>query len=346
MVLSPAIIGAVVIACLCIVAQIVADVRRVAASRRLYGELFTQLRRQQAKPVTVVIDLRRAAETILPLLNHLQQQKYAKLTVIVILRQTAGSRAQAKLATYRRTKHYPQLRLVKHRKGMTILSVVRRYAPRGLVTQLTASDRVGRDFFFQASLQFADVRVGAVLPRIQMILTTRLSSAFQAVTFVWNDFKKSLMTPLPLDETIQPGAIYRVKALLGGTLPTTRTIYSQTIYLHRQPHTNFLEESAAGFGQLHAKTSWLIVVFALLCLYSAVVSGGTLGYFLLALYCLLFGFRLGAIKGYSPLDKLTLVLFSPLSVLFFVGVGVVGLIRKLWRGFFQAAVKKTNLVKS
>jgi len=339
--LSPAVIVVVVAACAGIAAQIVADARRAIASRRLYAQLFAQLRQQQAKPVTVIIELRRAAETILPLLDHLREQKYAKLTVIVMIRQTAGSRAQTKLATYRRTAVYSQLRLVKHRKGMTILSVVGRYAPRGLVMQLGAGDRVGRDFFQQVSFHFADAQVGAVVPRAQTLLTTSLGSAFQAVIAVWLDLKKSLVTQPPVDSTIRPGVVYRTASFLNKKLAASQAVYSQTAYVTHLPLPRMTVAMTRVASPVMAV--WLIAAVIALSVYGFVATDGTLGFFLLAVYCVLLSVRLSAIKGYSLLDKLTILLFGPLSLPLFLGIAVFDFIYGIRQGV-SYVVKAPKLV--
>ena len=76
--------------------------KRSQQVRQVYAYLLRDARRRAQQPITVVVYLERRAETIMPLLTHLTSLQYEKLQVLVVVKQTAGSKAVAELQRYRR----------------------------------------------------------------------------------------------------------------------------------------------------------------------------------------------------------------------------------------------------
>lgn len=330
---APIVIMAGIIALLCITVQFIADAKRLSFRNALYRKTMAKAKVQNAKPISVIIELRRAADSIMPLLDHLQSHQYTKLQVVIIVKQTAGSRAMMKLTTYRRKHPGSRLTIVKHRKGLTTQTVVRRYATGSLVMRLDADDRLSPDFFSLVSLQFIGVTTKAVIPRTQVILDRTLGSAMQAILAIWADLRHTYTKPPLKEETIQPGVVYLKTALTGRTASSRKIEYSHLVYrlVPASPHRQFVRT----FRNVapNSKLAWLgaLSVIAATILIAITLRGdaGQLIAFVMALYCVSLLFLIFTTRGYSLYARFNLILLSPISVVYFLFIGTYGILRNV-----------------
>src|SRR5690606_21154450 len=110
------------------------------ASRRTHNLVMQFVVQKNTPKIAVVIELTKSVETLFPLLDHLRQHGYSKIEVVVIVKHTAGSKAQAKLNYYKRKNHFKNLKVIKHKKGMNQIAIVKKFVKSQFVMQLEPPD--------------------------------------------------------------------------------------------------------------------------------------------------------------------------------------------------------------
>ena len=311
--LSPLVLGSILLSTVLLVTHVIFDYRK-ATVERWYRKKMQGRKRHS---FTVVVDLAKRADTIVPLFDHLAIQSWPKLEVIILVRHTAGARAVKQLREYRRI--YPfKLRIVMHKKGLTIPNVISRYSTSDLIVQLNAHDRIGQDFFAIASTYFRDNSLGLLVARRHILLGSTLSSALQASISVWSD----AVHPIKLrNNGILTGGVYR-----------RRTFLSSGQVLHARYATNLhFTQASEGWRTIYRRTRsielnsligrWCAgyaVLGAVLCVLALFMDLSEIRFIAVMLgigYGLVFMAQLKGLKAYSIVDRTLLILFSPFSLI-------------------------------
>lgn len=326
---SPVVVTAAIIAFICIILQLVIDARRLSHRNALYNMVIAKAKVQNAKSFSVVIELRRSADTLFPLLDHLSSHKYAKLEIVVVIKQTAGTKAQGKLAAYRR-RTGSNIRLIRHRKGMTTDSVVRRYATGKLALRLEPDDRLSKDFFTYASLQFISPALHIALPRQLVIIDSTLTSALEATHTIWKDTIRHLrQAQLPHVEFGTTGVIYNTTAVkTEGTQKARPAVphaeYTQLISIYHPKRTPQKPSLRSLPGSITVAITTVAIILGLTKLGNDIAL-------LLSFIAAWYGVMLAAIlvgdRAYTVYQRLNMIVLSPFSLVYLILACILSLLQ-------------------
>jgi hypothetical protein len=286
-----------------LILSVIRDARAVRAAGAL-NRLFIQSGKRQAqKSISVILHLDKRADSILPLLDQLFAQGYAKLEVIIVIKQTAGKNARTQLAAYKKA-NQANLRLVTYRAKLSDTDISSRYATSEFVMRLLPDMTLSKGFFTSISFDYLLSRADGITPRFYTRLDNTIKKAIASD-------KRTLLPESPVDLiTVTPGIVYKRRSLLKHP--------KQPLIVLSQ--TAFILDS----GKLTPKSrprirlGWLIPIL--------VVHGALVAYIvtldwserllLLAVYfgALIFLYISSLInhKVYSPLEKVSLILLSPI----------------------------------
>ena len=311
-----------------VVLSISRDARAIRTNAQL-TRLFIQSGKQRSqKSITVLIYLDKRADTILPLLDQLYTQHYKKLEVIVIIKQTAGKNARLQLNSYKRT-HKVALRLLTYRAGMTDISIVKKYAKNEWVVCLYPGYTLGKNFFSLISFDTLLAPTDVVVPKMYTRLDTTVNTAIRAYSRLISPPHFTFGAP-----TIQPGIVYKRRSIEKVPL-SSRIVISEDAYLTTNENQLFIP--SVKFSR---------VVFFKVSLLT--ISVGIIGFFLtqmndtekLLIIATLVGaaFYLFASKilvnaAYSVMDKINLILLSPIFLGYRVGISVFVALRTMTLSF-------------
>jgi hypothetical protein len=310
--------------------KIVKDIKDVRASRRTHGLIMRYMTKKNVPKISIVVELRHVASTIFPLIDHLYQHNYPGLEVIVVVKQTAGKYAHAKLSYYRRKHQRKSLRIVKHSKGMDTSVVVRRFASSPFVMKLKPTDRLSEKFFNDLSLELLNNEVSIFVPRTHVIVGKTLVSALYAVNAMWKHTMSGLRSTVSMqDKTVEDGKIYRRRDLLKGS--ELQSMYVSRVAVHRASVESWrvlLAQSSS--RSLRLMQSKKVRAFAIAGIAVSVGLGAylwnqdvlLLAELILAIYLIAYTRLLLGLKGYSMLERLSLLLFAPFSVALIVIVTI------------------------
>lgn len=275
------------------------DVRRSQHRKRLQGVINRYVANKARKSFSVIVELDRSAEAILPLLDHLLHTDYDNLHVVVVVRHTAGKRALNELRRYQRVnKGKLAMSVIKHKKGMDRQFILQRHAKSDLVLWLERDERLSTDFFRRISLEFLDTSLDAVATRQIAQLNDTLASASQGWNLMLRDIAASLK-----GKSTEP-KVYRRTALLKDVVSSVGYVSHSSITVP-SGQTHKRSDGLAGFGlllllgavslsaYLLMPRSWIFIVLA------------AVGASVLSLSLHLTSFQ------YSIWSKLTLFLFLP-----------------------------------
>lgn len=147
--------------------------------RQVYATLLESAKKASLVPMTVVVPLRRRADTLESLFAELSAHRYEQLDLIVVIYQTAGSRAQAQVRQMARRAGLT-IKTIRHKKGLTLERIAHTRARGEAVMLLTAHDRLTARFFEHASYALTQ-QVTALRVRQFVRLDARMITAFRAV---------------------------------------------------------------------------------------------------------------------------------------------------------------------
>jgi hypothetical protein len=283
-------------------------------TRAVHDFLLDEGRRRTRQAFSVVVTLDRRAETLMPLLDHLRAQSYPKLQVIIIVKHTAGSKAQATLAYYKRKHGMKSWSIVRHRRGMTPTSVAQRYATGQYVLTLQPGSRVDDGFFDRLSRAAVSTGASVLLIRsLRRPVRTFAATAHSLEGLLETTFQQLFGKP-KLVESLTPGVAVSRSHLRGDTTVTTRPFLLDQLYID----DTAVVMPKPGFG---VKTMVTLSV-------AAVIIAGLLTWAFLTLTAsdvwLLAGLSvalcIGVItslqmsnKGYRAIDMLNTALFLPIA---------------------------------
>jgi hypothetical protein len=286
-----------------LILSVVRDARAVRAASAL-NRLFIQSGKRQAhRSVSVILHLDKRAESITPLLDQLFGQGYSKLEVIIVIKQTAGKYARTRLTSYKKA-NQANIRLVTYRAGLSDTDITSRYATSEFVMRLLPDMTLSKQFFSSISFDYLLTRADGIIPRSYTRLDNTIKKAIASD-------KRTLIPQSPIDLTvITPGVVYKRRSIL------------------KHPKHLSIAPSQAAFildsGKVSPKTRpqvklvWFIIVAIIHIALAAYIV--TLDWsdkpLLLAVYfgalIFLYVSSLIGLKAYSPLEKVSLILLSPI----------------------------------
>jgi hypothetical protein len=318
-------------------ARVVRDASAISQAHRLNRQLIKVGRSRLKTGVSVVIELHKKADTIIPLLNHLHDQSYAKLEVIIILKHTAGKNARPVLTRYKQTHSGIRLRLVSHRVGMTQFEVIRRFATNPLVMTLFADQKLSPHFFSHISIDYALERPDYIIPKQYAALDNTIRSALVSHAVFLNSKSAAAST-----STLVSGIVYKRASLLRRPKTEhTRLSHSSYTVTSAKPY------AARGLSTPRITVSKLMLIIAAILglLYVALSLKLPDTLFLLGLivaaYVFIYATSLIGLKAYSLIEKISLVLLSPL----FMTYRIISYIREIVLIFGRTSKRLFTLVR-
>jgi hypothetical protein len=307
------VIASAVVLLSALVIRIVRDAGAVNQVAQLNRLLIKAGRARLKTGVSVILELNRKADTIIPLLDHIAEQSYKKLEVIIVIKQTAGKNARPTLTRYKRAHPEVQLRLINFKAGMTLPEIVRRYAQKPLVMTLSADQRLSPDFFSHISVDYALEHPDRIIPRRMGMLDNRLRTALAA-------YATSMTKTASTSQEMLPGIVYKRASLLRASKSEPTAVNSSTYIMA----PTLSVKSALSRSLSTSRLSWPLTLLVLIALSGLIYTGISLKLsdqlFLLALIIGVAVFMyitdLVGIKAYSPLEKMSLILLSPFFMLY------------------------------
>lgn len=200
-----------------LLAVVLVMVRSVTASARqqrmVYDTLLEAAKRRSLLRISALVSLRRKAETLRPLFAHLATHNYPKLTLMVVVYQTAGSKASSELR--RLAKEYGvSVNVVTYKKGLDITARQAAQKNSDVCMVTDASDRFTPRFFEYVSFAFTQKNITALRVRTVVQPAFTLGSGFSALMHVFKElYLGAFSKPAPLYKTAAGSAIVRTKAL-------------------------------------------------------------------------------------------------------------------------------------
>ncbi len=319
---TPLAVAIILLFALVVCVRFIIDMKEVVAARRLRGQVARYVREQNIPTVSVIIELDRRAETIMPLIDHLYEHNYPGLEVVIIVKHTAGKNAQPKLACYRRKEQCKNLKIIKHTKGLTQATIVRRYTTGSLIMRLAPEDRLLKGFFADVALEFLDENITVVQPRRHSAINSTLLSAMHATLAIWHHMGATLRKRVPVKSSLESGLVYRRQALIEAT--ELRSVYSlwAAIQVKPQPSWAMLGRrvQCTVINSTNMYTRWAMVAGLVAVIGLAILFWNQdlllLGYIILLSFCIVYVLSMISVKGYSLPQKLSLLLFVPFSFIF------------------------------
>jgi hypothetical protein len=316
--------------------RIHSDIKEVTSARHLNRLGAAFILKNNTPRVSVIIELKRSAETIFPLLDHLYNHHYENLEVIVLIKHTAGKSAQPKLHAYRRKHQTKSLKLVKHHKGMTCESVICRNATGDLVLPLSSNHLLSRLFFSRIALLFLDDNITVVKAQQKTRVGMSFASAHEATRSVWRSAFEKFTTQQKV-RGVHLGYIYRRTSILAPRdAPIARPYaVSHAATITDRPYETWQEIHATNAAPTPSRgliIAWTIASSGLIgVILLANYNYALVGRLLFVSYVILFSLFVSGSYNYSTIDKITLLLFAPLSIFSYLFTSAVGLVTRSYR---------------
>ncbi|GEM_PF-3399450 len=283
-------------------------------------------------PITVVVPLRRRADSLERLFRELEVHRYEHLEIIVVIYQTAGSRAQLQARQLAR-RHGLTVKTVRHRKGLSLERIAHSRARGEAVILLAAHDRLTHRFFEHASYALTQ-KVTALRVRQFVQLDARLITTLralvtlcrEAITHAWHRPRHT--------QGLRRGVIVRRDALVR---PYKEAAMLFDNFAVERPHES-----------VHPSVKSLVALGALLVAIGTLVA--TTPFDVLAYVSML---ALGVIaivvallviqhSGYRPLHKLALLSLLPFAPLYYL----LWLIRAAARVLYRTVIATSRRPRS
>jgi hypothetical protein len=200
-------------------------------TRAVQAYMLQEGRRRTRQSFTVMLTLDRRADTILPLLDHLRSNGYPKLQVVIMIKQTAGSKAQATLASYKRKHQLKDWRIVSHRRGMTLDSAAQRYATGKYVMTLQANSRVDEHFFDRLSRALVATKAPVMMIRSLVRPVGTFAMAILSIGTVIRATTRQLLGRPYMVDSLTEGVVIDRQSLRDDTVLTTRPFLTDQLYI-------------------------------------------------------------------------------------------------------------------
>ena len=318
--MSP-IIALIVAAFLLILLQFIIGTRGSLETRRIYTYLLNDARKRARRTFTAVVMLDRRAETIYPLLDHLYEQGYEKLQILVVIKQTAGSRAMGELQAYKRQNRRKGLKVVRHQKRMDHAKAAALFGTGEYVIPLVSSNRLSPRFFEVSSQVLSALRPHSL--------------AVRSIVRPSHTFKHAFWALISLVRTVlATGSTRLLPSELRITKRKPRKNSDETPLVYASSQFYSLEPSNARFV-LSWRVLLVAIVAGVLALGSYIAMSMLLDVALANLYiwiiigtvevaavlCML------QVRGYRLVDFINLLLFIPIAPMYATGYSIIRIFR-------------------
>lgn len=318
------IISAVLIGIL-VIARILQDMREVRRSRNLMRRLVNIGKLTSMQKFSAIVELDRRPDSIIPLLDHIYEQNYKGLQIIVVIKHTAGKNAQVYLGKYRRSNKRTNLRLVKHTAGLTVSDVVRKYATGQMIIRLDPDHRLSPNFFADLSLDFVTNQNVVIKPRLLNRPYKSIASGLKVHFTLWSQALGRHRMSLANASSVSSGFVYKKQQLAkqGQVVPV---IVSNRAYIMNQPNkirlSSLVASSLPETTRLFRSTTFSL---GLLAVIAGIVTVGVItslrdAIILMIVMAALYFISALSIqlqtKGYSIWDHINLALLIPFGLLY------------------------------
>jgi len=312
--------------------QTLIDGIATSRSRKLYRHFVEAGKLHTAHTITAIITLSKKAESITPLLDHLLESGYEKLHVIVLMKHTAGKHAKTELESYRRKNKMKNLRLIQFQKGITNNDLSKRYTDGHIFIELLPESRLAPGFFETLSNEFLLTNSVAIIPKQVRSLNATLTSAFASHSAAWKSLLSFLPGRLVSVPSNTPLVAFRVNDEHALSSVQAKKAYTATVLLPaidqiptfiRSSITSIVNRLSARkvFGIIIIITAFIVSLFALPTVEDIFIAIGVVT----GLSMLLYIFNLSRVKGYSPSDRIALVLLTPFVFVYSIAVWIVAI---------------------
>lgn len=308
-------ITAITLASLLVLLQALLSMRASSETRHIYTYLLNDARERAHRSFTVIVPLGRKAETIYPLLDHLCALHYKKLQVIVLVKQTAGSRAIPELRAYRRRNKMLALRIVQYKKNTTPQVLAGRYATGDYIMTMNPGERLNQRFFIAASQILVTTNTEALAVREVVHAARSFKHAFWALTSLTRATRQSL----PGASTHAARVIVSRQAMKAGREIQPTSYLSDQFYISLPNDSEAPEPTKTGLASVLVLGALIAAGYVFMTVVSGVLTAGIYGLLFALLPVVTAVIAMMSLKGYTALDYINLVLFIPLSPLYALG---------------------------
>ncbi len=275
---------------------------------RVYKYLINDARQRSRRSFTVIVTLSRRADTIMPLLDHMRALNYAKLQVVVVVKQTAGSRAQRSLEAYRRRTGL-KLTIVKYRRGLTPAVLAGRYVTGDYVMQIDGTDRLSSRFFDLVSQVLYSTRASTLVIRNHLRPRQTFLQAATSITYLFNGL--GLVIGINRDKRRQH-VIVRRKLLADGKDFKARPYLAEQVHVDVSASQVKLALSPIYLSVSAVIGLLMVVSYYLIGRLAGPYEAGIFGIAALITIAICVVVLMASLRGYKLVDYINMVLFVPL----------------------------------
>ena len=320
----PTSIAATVILLAMVVVRIRHDRTNISQSNNIYRALINLGKKHALKSFSIMIELDRKADFILPLLDQLRDQNYKKLELIVIIKHTAGKNARSTIMSYGRKNPSIKIRTVKHIAKQKISDAILHSAINPYVMVMSPAFQLSKDFFINASLDIMAQKPDVLTIKSYQQLDNSLLAAYVAHI--------GIPTKISNDD-IQVGVVYLRSNLLNKPNRNLKTINSTLAHAtviqtpHIVPSTIIFKQKIYNLPVV--MTGIGAVTYVIIAMSR---QDQLLLITLLALsYTVNYAINLLSVKAYSTLDKISLILLAPIFMVYRVLEFAINTLKQLRR---------------
>jgi hypothetical protein len=333
--LTPTIIAALCVIGAAIILRLISDAKDIRSNAILSRHLQELGKKKAEKMIGVVIELRKKADTIIPLLDELYAQQYKHQETIILVHHTAGKNAISTLRHYG-AKHAAtkSFHIVTMRAKMTVIDVIKKYSHSTLITMLTPDQHISKRFFSNIALDYSLKKPDRIILGRRVILNKTIRSALQAQTMMWRQIiikRKQKIVP----QTFSSGIVYK-RSSLTSKHSSGEVIYSSTSSIAEIASTKkIFRQHIISFANLFRRVLGLIItILAFVGIGFVLVSATPQEILVLAIsitaaYVLMYVGMLVRETDYSGVDKLNLTLLTPIFLILYALLYIAGVVLSL-----------------
>lgn len=259
--------------------------------------------------ISYIIELKRSADTILPLLDHLGEVSDGRAEVVILVYHTAGPRAQVQLQGYRRRHTDIRLRIVRRHKGMDMERLIRQYTRGTALMQIDTDTRLSRRFGRAAETAFSDLTVSFAVPYQHVPLDRRITTGIQAGIGQWRHLARQLFDA-PTAHGFTKGILYRKTHLLRPT-KHPRTQYMTNAAVLSTVNSPFTDDTPETAVSQSFRFGAPLAVIAFVAAFATIELRALDLTYLVGLYGAGYVVSQFGMRHYSAIDHLNLLLISP-----------------------------------
>ncbi|TAL14138.1 hypothetical protein EPN95_03990 [Patescibacteria group bacterium] len=333
--LSPTIIAALCLLGIAIVLRLVSDAKDIKSTARLNQHLRELGKKKTKKMIGVVIELRKKADTIVPLLDEIYVQGYSQQEVLILVHHTAGKNAASVLRQYKTSHKIKNFHVVTMRAKMTVVDLIKKYSRATLVTILTPEQHISKQFFDTIALDYSPEMPDRIILGRRIILNKTIRSAFEAQIMMWRQMILKRKKPT-VSQALSSGIVYKRSSLLS-TRSSGAIIYSSGVSIAEAPSIKkIFRRQAVSYASLFRRSVGLtltVLIFAGLG-YVFVAAAPqeilVLAASIIVAYLLIYIGMLSKQADYSFVDRLNLTLLAPIFLIVYTLLYLAGVLLALF----------------